>query len=304
MDDIILSIARGRVNAKFSEINGLHPFLKFTIETEKDGLLPFLDLAVIRINCKLSSKWYCKPTDTGLIMNFYAVAPLKYKRSVVRGFVYRIYNSCSTWEFFHDSLIAAKRILDNNQYPTNFYEPIISDTINRILTQQESENSTTESIKEEEVPSHFVFLQYRGKPCENYVQSMRIRGAPCKVALTLRKLKTVLPSLKVDVEKRLRSRVVYNLSCSRCQARYVGQTDRHLLTRFKEHLRPSEPFGKHIRLCGVSPSFENSNDVSVLQSTSRSVVFLETFEALWQREVKPTINTKDEYKRRELTIKL
>ena len=64
------------------------------------------------------------------------------------------------------------------------------------------------------------------------------------------------------------------------QARYVGQTDRHLLTRFKEHLRPSEPFGKHIRLCGVSPSFENSNDVSVLQSTSRSVVFLETLEAL------------------------
>ena len=147
---------------------------------------------------------------------------LKYKRSVVRGFVYRIYNSCSTWEYFHDSLITAKRILDNNQYPTNFYEPIISDTINRILTQQESENSTTEGNQEEEAPIHLVFLQYRGKPCEDYVQSLRRLGAPCKVILTLQKLKTVLPSLKTDAEKRLRSRVVYNLSCSRCQALYVG----------------------------------------------------------------------------------
>ena len=120
----------------------------------------------------------------------------------------------------------------------------------------------------------------------------------------MQKLKTVLPSLKVDVEKRLQSRVVYNLSCLRCQAHYVGQTGRHLLKRFKEHLQPSALFSKHIRICGVNPSFENSNDVSALQSTNRSMVFLETLEALWQHEVKPTINTKDEYKRRELTIKL
>ena len=44
------------INAKLFEMNGLRPFLKFTIETEKDGLLPFLDMAVIRLNAKLSSK--------------------------------------------------------------------------------------------------------------------------------------------------------------------------------------------------------------------------------------------------------
>ena len=154
---------------------------------------------------------------------------------------------------FMTVLIAAKRILDNNQYPTNFYEPIISDIINRILTQQESENSTTKSNEKEEAPSHLVFLQYRGKPCEDYVQSLRRLGAPCKVVLTLQKLKTVLPSLKVDAEKCLPSPVVYNLS------------------RFKQHLQPSELFDKHIRLCGVNPSFENNNKVSVLQSTSNTL---------------------------------
>ena len=120
--------------------------------------------------------------------------------------------------------------------------------------------------------------------------------------LTLLKLKTALPPLK-DVEKCLRSRVVCNLSCSYYQARYVNQTDWNLITWFKKHLRSSDPFGKHIRLGGVNPSLDNNNDVSLLQSISRSVVFLVTPEALWQREVKPTINTKVALKRRELRIK-
>ena len=96
-------------------------------------------------------------------------------------------------------------ILDNNQYPTNFSEPIIRDTINIILIQQESHNSTMESKEEEEAPSYLVFQQYKGKLSDNYVQSLRRLVAPCKVVLTLQKFKTVPPSLKVDVEKRLRS---------------------------------------------------------------------------------------------------
>ena len=47
----------------------------------------------------------------------------------------------------------------------------------------------------------------------------------------------------------------------------------------------------------------DKENVSVLQST-RILVYLMTLEALWIREIKPKINTKDEYKSRELTIKL
>ena len=113
-----------------------------------------------------------------------------------------------------------------------------------------------------------------------------------------------MPSLKVDVEKAFKSRIVFQLTCPRCQACYVGQTDRHILRRFKEHLQPSQPFGQHVRLCGSMPNFEKREDVDVLQSTGRSIAFLQALEALWQREVKPIINTKDEYRSRVLTIKL
>ena len=73
-------------------------------------------------------------------MNFHALAPNKYKRSVVSGFVHRIYRACSDWTLFHQSLDKAKTILQENQYPECFYEPIINDTLTKII-KQNSESS-------------------------------------------------------------------------------------------------------------------------------------------------------------------
>ena len=84
------------------------------------------------------------------------------------------------------------------------------------------------------------------------------------------------PSIEIKF-KSLKSRIVYQIFCARCQECYVGQTDRHLLKRFKEHCQPSQPFGKHIRLCGTSPVFEDKTNVSVIHTTNRCIPFLETF---------------------------
>ena len=98
-------------------------------------------------------------------------------------------------------------------------------------------------------------------------------------------------------------RIVYQITCSRCDACYVGQTDRHIHTRFKEHLQPSKPVGQHFNLCGASSDFFSEDVCAVIQSTHRSILYLETLEAIWQRKIKPKINTRDEFRKRELTIK-
>ena len=54
---------------------------------------------------------------TGLIMNYHALTPKKYKCAVVTGFVHRIYRACSGWKTIHDTLEKAKLILKRNQYP-------------------------------------------------------------------------------------------------------------------------------------------------------------------------------------------
>ena len=58
------------------EISRYHPFLKFTIEEENEKLsLPFLDMLIYRLGALLYSTWYNKPIDTGLVVNYHALAP-------------------------------------------------------------------------------------------------------------------------------------------------------------------------------------------------------------------------------------
>ena len=120
--------------------------------------------------------------------------------------------------------------------------------------------------------------------------------------MTLRKLKTVLPSLKPPVEWDFRSDVIYQITCPRCQVRYVGQTDRHIITRFKEHKNRAAPVANHFAGCNVSLQKDN---IEILASTNKGVSHLKTLEALYIREIRPFINTqlKEDYGSRTLRIK-
>ena len=53
----------------------------------------------------------------------------------------------------------------------------------------------------------------------------------------------------------------------------------------------------------VSEELSDERDLDILCSTLRGEVHLLTLEALWIRDIKPSINVKDEYRSRELTIK-
>ena len=115
-------------------------------------------------------------------------------------------------------------------------------------------------------------------------------------------MKTVLPSLKPSVEKLMKSGVVYNITCPGCSACYVGQTDRHLTTRLYEHVHRAGPMKTHIStVCKTTLTGDN---VDILHTTARGENYLLTLEALYIRERRPTLNTKDEYRSRELAIKM
>ena len=77
----------------------------------------------------------------------------------------------------------------------------------------------------EEKDKFRFFVQYRGKSSDQFAKALHDCDAPVRVVMTLRKLRTVLPSLKPPVENVMRSRVIYQIECPRCQACYVGCTD-------------------------------------------------------------------------------
>ncbi|XP_057290128.1 uncharacterized protein LOC130612790 [Hydractinia symbiolongicarpus] len=289
MDDVLRNIERNRIDEKLLQINDLHPSLKFTIEKEgKNTSIPFLDMLIIRSNNNLSSTWYTKATDTGLTMNFHSLAPRKYKRSVVSGLVHRIHRACSTWSNFHQSLEKGKTVLEKNQYPKAFYDPIIKSTISKIMENNDNENPDEENEKEES-EEKMIFIQYRGRVSEKFETSMRKLNIPCKIIFTLKKLKSSLPPLKPVIEKCLKSCLVYKIKCPRCNSCYVGQTSRHLIKRLKEHKRTG-PVGKHFDDCNNLLTMEN---VSILCSSTRNVYHLMTLEALIINYIKPIFLSED-----------
>ena len=142
---------------------------------------------------------------------------------------------------------------------------------------------------------------YRGKSTERYARALHKINAPCTVVMTLRKLKTALPSLKPPVAMFLKSGIVYEIQCPCCKACYVGQSGRHLQERFTEHRLREGPVKTHYNQCSTTLVEEH---VRILHSTTRGEKFLQSLEALYIRERNPSINTKDEWRSRELRIKL
>jgi len=69
-------------------------------------------------------------------------------------------------------------------------------------------------------------------------------------------------------------------------------------------MKPSQPVGKHVRECDVWKEMNVNDDMEIVEACSRSILFLQTLEAIHQELLRPEINKKEEWRSRELTIKL
>ena len=144
-----------------------------------------------------------------------------------------------------------------------------------------------------------LFINYRGKPTEQLAKSFRKLNAPCSIIMTTKKLRSSMPSLKSFVPHMFQSNVVYKIQCPSCNASYVGQTTRQLQRRFREHIVNKGPVKIHFEKCQV---VANSDLVQII-GRADCLPRLLTLEALFIHQMKPEINTKDEYRSRALTLK-
>ena len=121
-------------------------------------------------------------------MNYNALDPTKYKRSVVSGLVHRIHRSCSSWKGKVFTLV----------WKTQFFEPKISRTLsNKIRNCKDKEGCKND--EEDEVDEKMVFIEYRGKVSDSFESSLKRLKVTCKIIFTSKKIKMNLPSLKPPV---------------------------------------------------------------------------------------------------------
>ena len=121
--------------------------------------------------------------------------------------------------------------------------------------------------------------------------SLRRITAPFTLIMTLRKLKTVHPSLKSPVPKMLGSEAAL------CIKLHVRAAQRAMSARQAGIYKVAPR-----NIPGTRALSED--DVDSLLQTARGESHLLKLEALYIQELKPQINIKDEYKNRRLMIQL
>lgn len=72
VDDIILITNPGNAKRILEKLNRFNPNIKFTLETETNNQLNYLDITIIRENNTISTKWYSKEISSKRLINYYS----------------------------------------------------------------------------------------------------------------------------------------------------------------------------------------------------------------------------------------
>ena len=96
--------------------------MSFSMETEKESKLSFLDVEITCEQGKFTTTIYWKPTFSGVYTNYESFLPAVCKLGMVYTLVYRCFCICSNWTQFHTELTFLKGIFQKNGYPSNFID--------------------------------------------------------------------------------------------------------------------------------------------------------------------------------------
>ena len=91
-----LSTAKDFLNT----LNHAHPAIKFTMEVEKDGMLPFLGTQLLNRAPRIETKVFVKPTNSGLLLHYHSHVDNRYKRGLLSTMLDRAYRLSSSWSYF------------------------------------------------------------------------------------------------------------------------------------------------------------------------------------------------------------
>ncbi|XP_050398199.1 uncharacterized protein LOC126816066 [Patella vulgata] len=111
-------------------LNRQHPRIKFTMETENDNQLPFLDVCVSKTNNSIRTGVYRKPTHTDQYIHFKSNHPNSVKSATISTLVNRAKKICDP-ESLSKEIDHLKHVFTNfNGYPEKF----VTNTINKTLS--------------------------------------------------------------------------------------------------------------------------------------------------------------------------
>ena len=246
-------IKRALVNEFTEFLNSVHPSIKFTVELEKDNMLAMLDVMIHRNqNGTLYFTVYRKPTHTNQYLNFQSHQPLQHKLGVVRTLRDRADRAVTNEEDKHKEYNTIKESLAVAGYPEWTWGESAS---KKKLTRNTPHVNTSRNLR--------ITLPYIQGTSEAIARHMRKNGIQVHFKPHV-KLRNLLVAPKDKTVLRKKCNTVYHIKCNDCDAHYVGETERPVGVREKEH-KIRGPVKEHLK----RTSHEMSDaDLKVLDNES------------------------------------
>ena len=218
-----------------SYLNSQHPNIKFTVEKEVNGKLPFLDVLLIKSDfSQIHTTTYHKSTYTGLLTNFTSFLSMPYKIGLIKTLVDRACKINSSNETLKKDLDSINTTLQKNMFPQHILSRFISPnmTIKSLSSAKSVENDSTRYFK----------LPYIGKFSSQVKNKIKILirkyckpTTNVKLIFTSKKISSYF-SLKDAIPKHNTPYVIYKFLCSNCNVCYIGETTKQFIVQVKEHL--------------------------------------------------------------------
>ena len=236
VDDIFIIYQHDEasLNRFLTTINNLLPTIKFTVESEEDGKLPFLDVLVIhnKDTRSLSFKVYRKPTNSENYIHYYSHHSPNTKANIVTNMFSRALKICDP-PYLDQEIDHILLTFKNLGYPQFFLRKCLSRANRQWYNPRPPRNSPNHNnYLTLPFSSEFINIQKSISNVNTKTPGKENIDLAFKYSNTLRN-RLVRNNSKINDKKV----GVYCIPCLDCSLCYIGESGRSLPIRLEEHKR-------------------------------------------------------------------
>ena len=250
--------------------NDLNDAIKFSLEKPINNQLPFLDTMVSfnPSNKTFPTELYIKPIHSRCITPWDSHGSIASKKAVLIGEIRRAVTRSTSSASRKESLDKITRLFVDNGYPKKFVKSVMRHTLSK---NPEDNNTQKKDDQYIYLKLPFISEEFKRRALSvvrrSGIDNVRIHfmnGKPSSRVFAPPKEKANCPpqcelcTLATRPNLCRKKNVVYAITCSHCQAVYIGETGRTIGSRVKEHLSmKGQTVYKHIQTHGT-PSRDQS----------------------------------------------
>ena len=219
VDDTFSKLKRHQVDSFLAHLNAQHPRIQFTTETEHNGQIAFLDALIHRQqDGSIKLTIYRKATHTDQYLDWNSNHHLSQKTGIIQTFKNRIQTLVTDQSDQQKELQHAKRALQRCGHPN-----------------WSLKRKAQPSKQARDPPLTKVVIPYTKMLSEKLARTFNKFNIGTIHKPTQTICSTLCSSLKDPINKYDRANTIYKIDYTRCDKTYVGEAERSLRCRAKDH---------------------------------------------------------------------